>query len=194
MSIRKKTIILVTIIAVAISAIAIFAIIPTIKNIKNISFKVNLMKIEVEKDYDNRITLRNAIEKLRKIQTATENFLDIYIKKNEELELITSLEDIADRYSLSQEINLMYAKETAPTEEKNQVGIQISLKGDYMNIIRYLYDLRRMPYYINFSSIAVNKFLKDQNRVEKEKESPPVQANLSGAFFTIPQINKSIQE
>lgn len=194
MSIRKKIIILVSIIAAAISAIAIFVIIPTIKNIKDISLKVNLMKIEVEKDYDSRITLRNAIGKLKKIQGATEDFMDICIKENEELTLITSLEDIAEKYSLAQEINLTYAKESDPAEKKNQVGIQISLKGDYINIIRYLYDLRRMPYYINLYSVAVNKFVKDQNRPEKEKKSPAVQANLSGTFFTIPQINKSIHE
>ena len=141
------------------------------------------MKIEVEKDYDSRITLRNAIEKLKKIQKATEDFLEICIKEKEELTLITSLEDIAEKYGLSQDINLTYAKESDPEEKKNQVDVQINLKGDYMNIIRYLYDLRRMPYYINFYSVAVNKFVKDQNRPEKGKKSPAVQANLSGKFF-----------
>lgn len=194
MSIRKKTIIMVSIIVAAISAIAIFVIVPTIKNIKDISLKINSMKLEVEKNYDNRITLRNAIEKLKKIQAATEDFMDICIKEKEELNLITSLEDIAERYGLAQEINLIYDKETVVAQEKNQVGIQINLKGNYLDIIKYLYDLRRMPYYINLSSIAVNKFLKDQNQIEKEKELPTVQANLFGKFFIIPQINKSIHE
>ncbi|MFH0854518.1 MAG: type 4a pilus biogenesis protein PilO [bacterium] len=181
MSIRKKTIILLSVIFIAISAITFFIIIPTIKNIKNISLKINSMRFEVEKKYDNRVSLRAAMKKFKLIQESAKNFLNIYVKKNEELNLITTLENIAEKNKLSQKINLIY-NEKQKKYLKNQTEIQIIIAGNYIDIIKYLRDLRIMPYYINFNSIAINKLSKNDKTPDNV-----AQASLSGNFFMLPE-------
>ncbi|MFH1029757.1 MAG: type 4a pilus biogenesis protein PilO [bacterium] len=155
-------------------------ILPTIRNIKNISFKINIMKIDVEKKYDSRISLRNAIKKFKAIKEGTEKFVNIYVKEKEELKLITKLEDMAAKNSLRQEINLIYNEKKSKDQEM-QIEIEIKLVGDYVNITKYLYDLRRIDYYINLDSITINVVAKKDNLTDVGD----IQTNLSGNFYIL---------
>lgn len=186
MKTKTKLILTVAIILLAISGIAVFIIFPTIKNIKNISSKINDIRLDLEKKYDNRQNLRTIMARFKKIEQSSEKFSDIYVKKNEELKLITTLEEIAAKNKLEQNINtLAYQNEEKKINGKeNEIDIQLQLTGDYINIIKYLYDLRRLPYYINTKSIVIQD-IKTLNANAMEKNN-----NVEAIIYAYSHINE----
>lgn len=156
---KTKFISTVIIIILATCGITAFIIMPTINNIKDISSKINNIRLDLEKKYDNRQNLRTVMSKFKKIEKSSEKFSNIYIEKNEELKLITALERIASDNNLEQNINtFIYQNENKTAKikgQENEIDIQLQLNGDYINIIKYLYDLRRLPYYINTRNIVI---------------------------------------
>lgn len=156
------------------------------------SDKVTNLKLELEKQYDNRQTLRNEIARYEKIKKNSEKFLEIYVKENEKLELITSLEDIAEKNNLDQKINIPDAetvksnKNNTPARNEFPSVINIYLKGEYVNILKYISDMRRMAYYININSVTIDKLIEQKS---DSKNKTGVEASLSGNFFIIKENN-----
>lgn len=187
MKIKKKIITLTLTTSLLIIAMSGFIIIPTIRRIKDMSDKVNNLKLELEKQYDNRQTLRNEIARYKKIKESSEKFLGIYVKENEKLELITSLENIAEKNDLEQKISISDS-EIDKNERNNHTdngfpsAINIYLKGEYINILKYLSDIRRISYYINIRSAVIKS---TEQKKSNLKDGNGVEANISGNFFII---------
>ncbi len=172
---KTKFISTIAIIILITCGITAFIIVPTIQNIKDISSKINNIRLDLEKKYDNRQNLRTVMTRFKKIEQSSEKFTNIYIEKNDELKLITTLEGIAAKNNLEQNINtLVYQNQDKTKKEKgneDELDIQLQLAGNYIDIIKYLYDLRRLPYYINTISISIQNLATSNNKIMEENKN-----------------------
>ncbi|MFH1192015.1 MAG: type 4a pilus biogenesis protein PilO [bacterium] len=170
---KTKFISTVIIIIIATCGITAFIIAPTMKNIKEISSKINNIRLDLEKKYDNRQNLRTVMSRFKKIKQSSEKFSNIYIEKNEELKLITALEGIATDNNLEQNINTFVYQNDDKTakEKKNELDMQLQITGDYINIIKYFYDLRRLPYYINTKNIVIQSLAASNIKTTEENKN-----------------------
>jgi hypothetical protein len=75
--------------------------------------------------------------------------------RDRELEFVTTLESIADRYNLDQQITL---GEPQPIKGKkfNSLNLQIVATGDFNNALRYLEALEHSPLYLNIQRLGMS--------------------------------------
>ncbi|MFH0856659.1 MAG: hypothetical protein V1860_02055 [bacterium] len=187
MKIKNQILYFVLTISLAIIVIAGFIILPTMRNIKDMSDKITELKVELEKKYDNRQTLRSEMNRYKKIDENIEKFLEIYVKENGQLLFITAIEDIAAKNNLDQKINML---DLAESPNKNKAGTQsnayssrinIHLKGGYADILKYLSDTRKISYYINIQSISISKLSEQKNYANKGS----AEADILAYFFIL---------
>jgi len=187
MGFKKNIILFLTISCAGILAIIFFVILPTTKKIKDISQKIYDLRLDVEKKYVSGQNLRRTIEKFKELKKKSSNFSNIYVEKNQELKFIERLEGIAANNNLKQEINI---KESVVISDEIHIEIKdvqtmdltLILNGDYINILKYLYDIRKLSYCINIKSVVINKDNDIQNS-KKNIDKNSVSATISANFY-----------
>lgn len=132
-----------------------FVIIPASEDIKKIKKQTEALRIDLEEKYIKGQSLRKLSESLKKIDKEISKLDDIFIKKNEALKFVTSLENIAEETYVSQKINLTTDQ---AIKEKNYQKIPLHLftSGTFSNQIKYLKKLESSNYYININSIEIS--------------------------------------
>lgn len=164
---------------IIITGIIILVIIPMTKRIMKISNDITDLKTNLEKEYNEKQNLKTVMARIKKLEASSEKFSSIYVKEGEELNFITLLEDLAERHDLQQKINL------SSTTTGMERDMNIKLTGNYFDILKYLYDLRRMDYWINLNSISINK---TDSKIPLQPEEPlnsnmPLEANIAATFY-----------
>lgn len=152
---RKITLIIVFLIFILGCSFFCF-VIPSYNNIKKIkedtlSLRDDLLlKQKVGSRLDNSI---------KNYETAkeSEDLLDtIFIKKEDDIDFITSIEDIGSKNNINININFLFeSKEVKSFFEI--VPLQISAQGSELNLISFLKDLESLNYYINVQKIDLSK-------------------------------------
>lgn len=176
MSIKKKIIAYTLMIAIMIGGVIYGIILPTLKDIQKINDGVLAERIDLEKKYLRGQLLKTTIKNFEKIKPQEDKLDQIYIGQNEELKFITALEDIASRYGVKQDIQL--AGETkSNTTSRGPLTLEIVTEGDYLNVLQYLRDIERMPFYFNISKITVNTIGKQKTY------SSPITITFKGQVF-----------
>lgn len=137
------------------AAIFIFIDLPAIKNIKKIKDEIEFQRLDLEKKYFKIQRSKKTALSLNKIEAEMAEMNNVFINENRELEFITSLERLAAKNSLSQEINLA-GKEGQKEGEPRVANLYVRLTGSYDNIINYLSDMESSEYYINFTGLELS--------------------------------------
>lgn len=128
---------------------------PTIEDIKNYRVTILNQKIELQDKLDRDRNMTKTNSKIEEITPHLDRFEEIYIDKNKVLEFITTLEGIASKNNVKQEIDLALDK----TDNRNQysrVPLKVSISGAYPNLKKYLEDIERLSYYTNIHSINLS--------------------------------------
>lgn len=179
MKIKRKIILLLSISTFLISVVIFFIILPTAKDIDETSAKIYNLKDELEKKYTMAKNLKGITKKIKDIQQENQDLMDIFVKKGEELILIQKLEGIAAANNLKQKININYTNENKKNQNEEQLDLK--LQGNYIDILKYLYDLRRLTCHINIKEVIVDKE-KDNNATTLSQSE--VNAAITANFYT----------
>ena len=174
MNLKNKIIILILILFVSIGLISFFIILPTIKDIREISSAIKREKEDLEIKYQKGQLIRKTTEDFEKAKPLGDKLLSIFIPANKELEFITTLEKISQEYGVKQKIDL---KTEEIKEEKNIkiLPLQLSLEGDFIQILKYLDKLNKLNYYFNVSTI---------NFITNEKMTGEVKVIVKGKAYS----------
>ena len=123
--------------------------------------QINLQNEEI---YDKKVQLaiyqqqRSNIEKTQqdynKIKNDISNISKIFVNKDQILDLISALENIAATHSVVQNINL---DPLLPSDSNNVIPLRISLNGNWLNLIQYLDDLEKLDYYVVVNDLNFTK-------------------------------------
>jgi len=132
-----------------------FIVAPTIVDIKTVGGEIEEQRIDLEKKYNNGISLRQLTENLKIIEPKLSLLDKIFINKNRELEFITTIENEANEARVSQKINLI-SPETTEKKEFQKNNLQLLTKGGFNEQLKYLMNLESLSYYINVKSLELS--------------------------------------
>jgi len=139
--------------------VSVFIVYPSIKEIKKISNQINEQKEKLEKFYMEGCFLKPTKNQYEKIEPQIAELSKIFIHENQELDLITNLENIASKNNLKQKIELKELKEDTKTQAKYEtLPLTIKIIGNYLNCIKYLIELEALNFYINIDEIKAFSF------------------------------------
>ena len=179
---KQKLYLLISGISAAAILLIAFIIVPSMLEIKNLNEGIALQRLEIEKRY-TQIQSGKRITNLTKIKNDIEQLSSIFVKKGSELEFITTLEGIAQANGLEQNINL----QTTEQKVSGQIiatPIQISLTGEYLNILKYLSSIEKLDYYITINSLNLSAVYnkKETANINLAKQGL-VEAQLNGEVY-----------
>jgi len=155
---EKKTILILTIFSVVTLGIIFGIIFPTIKYIKNLEKDTNAMREYLEKKYENTKTIRTSKKKIEEVQSIVDSYPNYLFHNGDELNLITSLENLANNNKIIQKIN-----NSNLDKPENMVTISLMLNGDYQNILNYLFALEKEKYYFIITDLQLSSAFNPQN-------------------------------
>ncbi len=154
-NLKKKIYLSLLVFLIIILILIIFIVVPTIRDIKNMSNKIEEQRLDLEKKYIKGQSLKQLAENLEKIEPELVKLNQIFINQNRELEFITTLEEIAAKNNINQKINLG-AVSAAENQNFKKSTLQLYTSGSFTDQMNYLLSLEALNYYININSIDLN--------------------------------------
>lgn len=162
---RKLILPIVGVIAILI-LIALFIIYPTLVKINSISQSIVNERIKLENKLSFGLNINKVQRDLEDTAGLESQLEKIYIKKGQELNFITKLENLAEADGI--DINIDYADFSGKTVSKNirAIPLTINFSGDYKNIINFFQSLELLDNYYNLDLIILSK--NQQNRINAQ--------------------------
>lgn len=155
---EKKTVLILTIFSAVTLAIIFGIIFPTVRYIKNLEQDTSSMREYLEKKYENTRTIRTSKKKIEEIESIVATYPDYLFYRGDELNLITSLENLANNNKVTQRID-----NSNLDKPGNTITLSLTLNGDYQNIIKYLSALEKEKYYFIITNLQLSSAFNQQN-------------------------------
>ena len=128
---------------------------PAIIKIKSYNFDI----------HDKRVTLKilqkqkeqtDLLERdYKKTQEDTKKISQVFIFRERTLDFISLIENIASEYQISQEISLEELGKSSGDIQK--LTLQLNLKGDFINLIKYINKVETLDYYVDINSLNFSR-------------------------------------
>lgn len=174
---------------VAILLIIIICIVyPVAKKIYQLQKEINKIEVELEKRYENSQKLQRTVREIDHITEETNRLSQIMIKNGGELNLITELEALAEKYHIVQNLNVSL-KEMAKEEQRAGLTkyyfVTFSNEGRFDDHAKYLSELEKKSPYLITDSVKLEKIK------ENKTGDQTVLLNFNGIIYVDPEsINK----
>jgi len=141
--------------------ISLFFIFKTIIDIKYLSESIYQQRVALEEKYLKGLSLKDTVKELEKTKNELNSLTNILLPVNNTLGLITDLEQTAEFYNINQNINL-----TEGNTKKlfSSSEINITVNGPYNQVLSYLTELNRKPYYLNIKTIKITTTGNESNK------------------------------
>ena len=147
LSIEKRTILILTLFFLCIVVIIAAIIFPTASFIKNLSDDTGNLRQYLDKKYETNHSLLNYKQKIEEDKTAIEEYKNYIFFKGDELQLITKLESLSDKYQINQKIN-----STDLDKPGNVIHITLTATGNYANLLQYLMAIEKQIYFLQIKN------------------------------------------
>ncbi|SRR6056297_1057600 len=164
---RNKIIVLFCFLVLIISLLIFFVILPSAREIKEVKAEIKNQREEMEKKYLSGINARILSQKAPKVKEKMAEVEKIFIKSEEQLEFVTSLEKIAEDNQVEQTPNIEYGS-SKNNDFYKVIPLRISTEGALANQLNYIRDLKSLRYYINIQSIKMKKNINNSGSLEEE--------------------------
>ncbi|OIO07068.1 hypothetical protein CO115_01205 [Candidatus Falkowbacteria bacterium CG_4_9_14_3_um_filter_36_9] len=185
---KNKIIFNISISIILMVLIVYFVIINSILNIKKMSEEINKNKIDLEEKFNRGQSITELSKNISKIQQQLSVFDKIFIDKNNSLDLITTLENSADKYNITQKINLSVPENKDTSKDKTYIIVPITLEtsGKFSDQMNYLINLETLNYQININSIKMNSSLNknsDNNFLENSDNNSIISVSIAADTY-----------
>lgn len=150
---NKRIIILLILVIITIFLIIFFIIKPGFLEIKNLSQQIENEKKSLEELYSRGETLSKIKNEYKKIEKDISLLDNVFLTEGKELEFITSLEKIAQGQKVRQDVNIGMTK--ILKENYKLIPIQLRLRGNFLDLIKYLRELEKLDFYLNIDSLSI---------------------------------------
>lgn len=150
---EKRIIITLAILFLCIIGIIFGLIIPAVRYIRSADNSTYNLRLYLERRHERSISFRTAVQRYEKVKNQITDF-DAYIFHNgQELELITSLENTAQKNKVKQQI--INSNLDKPANQK--ITISLAVSGDYHDVLNYLVDIERLKVYLTVNRLQLAK-------------------------------------
>lgn len=129
--------------------------IPAVNDIKKLRNEILNKKIELEETLVKEKNMSKLNEKIKIIEPKLEEFNNVYINENKELEFITTLEGVALKNNVKQTINLVTDSASDENGHK-KIPLNLSVIGRFTSIMEYLTELEALNYYISIENFEIS--------------------------------------
>ena len=132
---------------------------PTIRTIISLGSDIGVIQQSLEEKYENSQKLRRSLQEIDQVQKNTAQYSQSYIKKGSELEIITTLENIATAHNITQNIDIVLMENQGVDKAAMPQYYKISFitNGSFSDQISYLDDINKLPYYLIIQNINLEK-------------------------------------
>ena len=160
---NKHKIIIVSFLLVLFIGVPAFLILPTIQEIKIINQQMYDQAVNFEKKYLEGRSLKRVIQEYQQIKPTLPELWKSFVQEGEELDLVTALENIAADTKIEQQISFAQQNEQFldPIEKR---GIDLTLEGEYIDILNYLSKTEELSYYLDINSFSLQKISTDTKK------------------------------
>lgn len=153
---KNKDLIQIFLIAIFIFVVFIFLTLPTFLEIKSLSRKIFDYRVYLEKLYREGQLLKNTISELKIIEPNLGKLSKILISSEEELNFITTLENLASDNQIEQELKINPFV-NANAKDYKTLPIELNLQTTFPQFIKYLDDINKLDYYVSIKQLLINK-------------------------------------
>jgi Tfp pilus assembly protein PilO len=141
-----------------------FIILPKINFIKENGKAISERRIFLEEQYIRVRNFKQNNEEMKLVDEDIDKLDEVFVNYNEDLQFIETLENLASDNNINQKISLGKV-ESEGKDEFEEITLEISAEGSFLNIMKYLISLETLNYYINISFLDISKV---QTIVEKD--------------------------
>jgi|SRR3989339_1564302 len=132
-----------------ITAIAGAIIWPTISYIHALNQETHNLRTYLEKRYESTKHIRYSRQKADEIQKETGDFSSVIFKTADQINLITTLENIAARHKITQKIDNLNLDKSS-----SQLTLSLNIEGGYLDSLHYLTDLEKINYFLQIEKLS----------------------------------------
>ncbi len=155
----RKIIIRVSIISLLFLGITFGVLVPTLLRIRKTSEESLKLRLFLEDKYQQSLNSRITRKKLTEIKSAVANFNNFIFKTQDELQLITFLENLAAKNNV---VPTITSSNLDKIGDSHLADISLDLKGNYYNILKYISELESSNYFIKIQQLQLTpNFTKD---------------------------------
>jgi hypothetical protein len=128
-------------------------VLPTLLSIHTLREDIGSTQLQMERQYQQRQALRETTANLQAIRGIAGTLNRYAIREGDELRFIQSLENIAGRHGIEQDIQLETANQKDLTAWEKVVPLTITLKGAFPDVLRYLRDAETLNYDLQLDAL-----------------------------------------
>lgn len=170
---NQKNILLISLPIIIFIGIFFFVISPLFSKINELKTKIQKEKTSLEIYQKKGDSLFSLEKDYKKVEKDKENLYSFFIESLKIEKLFEELENLSHKVKINQEINLLnkgsISSETKINVEK--ISLQIKARGDFENLVKYLLLLENFPYYLNITSIKIDKLKEKELNIDLVVES-----------------------
>ena len=126
---------------------------PSIRVIKSLSDQIFQQRVELEELYQRGQVLKQTLKEYEEVKPIIPSLNRVYLVKGNELEFITTLENVAVDSNVTHDIKLAAID---PKKTSNQLLYQLQTSGDLINFVHYLINLEALDFYVNINTIRLS--------------------------------------
>ena len=138
----------------ALLLILFFIIFPSLKEINKINNEVFQERSRLETLYAKGQLQKKVLSKYNEIKDDALFLDEIVLKENQELQYITTLENLAETTEVNLDITIAPAKENF-SPKLSALSFSFVVTGNWQNLLRWLDELEKLPYYTHISEVNV---------------------------------------
>lgn len=179
MLLRKR--IITALVVTALSAVAVAGAVgvPSVLAIQDLHGQINDAQVAIDQRVAMFRYLRKAAADLTTAQKRIAALSEVAVHEGHELEFITTMEDLATKTGVEQELNLNTVNQKDISGWERLIPVSLSVKGTYPQVRDYLTGLERLPYLVSVSDLAISRFSDDEAAVSS------VAAQLNATIYWI---------
>lgn len=151
LTLRKKIVIAIIILASIAVGIIVGIIFPTIHYINGLDRETYDLRVYLEKKYERSLNARTALKQADSVKATLAQIPDRLFRKEDELALITELEALAAKNAVSQKI----ISSNIDAITNNHITISLGIVGGYHDILNYLADIENERYFITLTHVSL---------------------------------------
>lgn len=182
---EKKFILVIAIIAFLFILINGLVVFPQYKKIQKANQQITALREDLEKRYEKAKQYRKSRANLTETKKIAEEVNQYFLKKGEEIKLITILENKAEALGLDQDLKLN-SNSTKLANKLSAINLDISITGDYAHAVTYLNFLQKNTFYLSLERVTITQ-APTPKITEKEKNSAqsstPVTFNIKTIVY-----------
>lgn len=152
--VRNKMIIHSAVYIAALVALALFVIVPAVSKSRMMSQEIHKQEIYLEKLYQRGQLLKKVKRQLAEVRPLIEQLSQGFVNPDQSVKFISSLEKIAQDNELVQKIEVG-TEEKIRADNYEVLPVRLILKGNFVDLVKYLRQLEQMEYYFNINSLSV---------------------------------------